>query len=190
VEVEVRAVISDYDEAKFIELVLYVADRLRDDRAGGATKLNKALYFADFAQVRRTGRPITGAEYQRLPHGPAPRRLIPVRRLLIQRGEADVRTESFLGYEQQRLLPRRPPDTTLFTDDEMATIDGVLDDLAHLTALQVSDLSHEEPGWRLTRDGEVIPFETALIAKHQPVTPTARALAADVTRGYGIHADQ
>jgi hypothetical protein len=36
-----------YDEAKFTELLLYVADRLRVDRAGGATKLNKVLFFAD-----------------------------------------------------------------------------------------------------------------------------------------------
>ena len=66
-----------YDEAKFTELLLHVADRLRNDRAGGATKLNKVLYFADFAHVRRHGRPISGAEYQKLAHGPAPRPLRP-----------------------------------------------------------------------------------------------------------------
>ncbi len=30
-----------YSERKFTELVLSVADRLRTDRAGGATKVNK-----------------------------------------------------------------------------------------------------------------------------------------------------
>ena len=50
---------TTYDERKFTELVVYVAARLQSDRSGGATKLNKVLFFADFAHVRRTGRPIT-----------------------------------------------------------------------------------------------------------------------------------
>ena len=33
----------EYDERKLRELVLYVAERLDQDRAGGATKLNKVL---------------------------------------------------------------------------------------------------------------------------------------------------
>jgi hypothetical protein len=97
------------DEAKFTELVLYVADRLGPDRAGGATKLNKVLFFADHAHVRRTGSPITGAEYQKLPQGPAPRRLKPVRERLVARGEARIERAEFLGYELHRLVPQRRP---------------------------------------------------------------------------------
>jgi hypothetical protein len=53
-----RSVDQLYDERKFRELLVLVAGRLSDDEAGGATKLNKVLYFADFAHVRRTGRSI------------------------------------------------------------------------------------------------------------------------------------
>jgi hypothetical protein len=178
-----------YDEPKFTEMVLYVADRLRDDKAGGATKLNKVLYFADFAHVRRTGRPISGAEYQRLGNGPAPRRLLPVRQMLVRSGEADVVSERFLGYEQHRLVPRRPPDIRVFDEDELTTIDRTIDDLAHLTAKQVSDLSHEEPGWQLSEDGDTIPYSTALIARRQVSTPTTQRLAAEVAERYGITTD-
>lgn len=41
-----------YDETKFTELLLYVAGRLADDRAGGATKLNKVIFFTEFTHVR------------------------------------------------------------------------------------------------------------------------------------------
>ena len=176
----------EYNESKFVELVLYVADRLRGDQAGGATKLNKVLYFADFAHVRRTGRPITGAEYQKLDRGPAPRRLVPVRRRLVECGEAEVVREDFLGYEQHRLVPLRPADLSVFDADELATIDKVLADLESLTAKQVSDLSHEEPGWQLSDDGQIIPYETALIAKRQVGTPTSRRLAADIAEQYDL----
>ena len=53
-----------YDERKLTELIVYVADRLADDRAGGSTKLNKVLFFADFAHVRQHGTPITGVSTQ------------------------------------------------------------------------------------------------------------------------------
>ena len=70
----------EYDEAKFAELLLYVARRLDGDPAGGAVKLNKVLFYAEFAHVRAHGQPISGAEYEKLENGPAPRRLLPVRR--------------------------------------------------------------------------------------------------------------
>jgi uncharacterized phage-associated protein len=177
-----------YDENKLQELMLYVAQQLESDRAGGATKLNKVLYFADFAHVRRTGHPITGAEYQKLPQGPAPRRLIPVRRRLIESGEAELRAESYLGYEQHRLVAKRDPDLSLLSADEMDSVNRVLEDLAHLTAAQVSALSHAEPGWQLVDEGERIPYEAALIAPEQMETPTSRRLATEIAERYRITA--
>jgi uncharacterized phage-associated protein len=177
-----------YDERKLTELMLYVARQLESDRAGGATKLNKVLYFADFAHVRRTGHPITGAEYQKLPQGPAPRRLLPVRNRLIEAGEAEIRRESYLGYEQHRLIAKRDPDLSIFEADELESVNRVLEDLAHLTAAQVSALSHAEPGWQLVDEGERIPYEAALIAPEQMQTPTSRKLAAEIAERYRIPA--
>lgn len=175
-----------YDEDKLRELILHVATRLETDRAGGATKLNKVLFFADFASVRTRGRPITGAEYQHLPHGPAPRRLVPIRAALVRDGDAEVIEEDFLGRTQHRLVARRRADLSIFTGEELDLVDRVLDDLAGMTGTQVSTLSHEEPAWKHTDDGESIPYELALVAKDQVVTPTARRLAAEVARRYGL----
>ena len=175
-----------YNETKFTELLLHVAARLRTDRAGGATKLNKVLFFADYAHVRRSGAPITGAEYQKLPQGPAPRRLKPVRDALVAAGAAKVEREEFLGYELQRLVPLREADLSVFTDAELKTIDQDLADLDGLKARQVSDLSHEEAGWRLVEEGEVIPYEAALVGARQISTPTSRRLECEVAEQYGL----
>lgn len=174
------------DERKLTELIVYVADRLADDRAGGSTKLNKVLFFADFTHVRRHGRPITGAQYQKLDFGPAPRRLVPIRQQLINDGAVEIVSEEFLGYQQRRLAALRPADLSVFDADELATIDSVLEDLAGMTAKQVSDLSHEEAAWRHTEMNATIPYESALIPKEQVVTPTARKLAAEVAERYGL----
>ena len=177
---------THYDECKFTELLLYVADRLQADPAGGATKVNKVMFFADFAHVRRHGSPISGAEYQKLEHGPAPRRLKPVRDQLAAAGAAHVVSEDFLGYQVHRLVPDRVADTSVFTAEELATIDKVIADLDGLNARQVSDLSHEEAGWRLVEVGQTIPYEAALLGATQVSTPTTRRLEHQAAQRLGL----
>lgn len=177
---------ATYDERKLTELLLYVAQRLESDRAGGATKLNKILYFADFAHVRRTGAPITGAVYLKLPQGPVPRQLLPIRSRLVARGDAELVREDFLGYELHRLVPRRQPALSVFSAAELDTIEKVLTDLDGLNARQVSDLSHEEAGWRLVGEGEVIPYEAALVGARQISTPTTRRLQQEAAQRFGL----
>lgn len=176
----------NYDERKLTELLLYVAERLLPDTSGGATKLNKVLYFADFAHLRRTGSPITGAEYRKLRHGPAPRRLKPIRDLLVEHSDVEISMEDFLGYTVHRLVPKRAADTSVFSESELATIDKVIGDLEGLTARQVSDLSHEEAGWRLVEFGDTIPYESALLGAAQSSTPTSRRLEHHAASQHGL----
>ncbi|MCB0981010.1 MAG: SocA family protein, partial [Ilumatobacter sp.] len=175
-----------YDERKFTELLLHVASRLQSDRSGGATKLNKVMFFAEFAHVRRTGRPISGAVYQKLEHGPAARRQRPVRDNLVAAGEASLEAEEFLGYQQHRLVPLRNADLSVFTTEELATIDKVLADLDGLNARQVSDLSHDEAGWQLVDFGDDIPYEAALVGARQVSTPTSRRLQHEAAAQAGL----
>jgi hypothetical protein len=175
-----------YDEAKFTEMVLYVAGRLAHDRAGGATKLNKVLFFAEFTHVRRHAAVISGCEFQKLEHGPAPRQLLPVRHRLEASGEIEIREEDFLGRPLHRLVPLREADLAAFSDLERQTIDDVIDQLDGLTGRQVSDLSHDEPGWQLIDFGETIPYATASLGWEQVSTPTSRRLSGEVAERYGI----
>ena len=66
------------NEDKLKQLILYVSQKYAGDSEFGSTKLNKILYFSDFLFYANTGKPITGVTYQRLPYGPAPRRMKPV----------------------------------------------------------------------------------------------------------------
>lgn len=85
-----------------------------------------------------------------------------------------------------RLVPLRAPDTSVFTAAELETIEGVLADLDGLNARQVSDLSHDEAGWQLTDDGEIIPYEAALVGARQARTPTTERLERQVAAAYGL----
>lgn len=59
-----------------------------------------------------------------------------------------------------------------------------------MTAGQVSELSHQEPGWRLTGIGETIPFATAFLDFPQIETPTSHRLAVEVAARYGLTASR
>ena len=156
---------DEYDEGKFVEALLYVAKHLEADPAGGAVKINKVLYYADFGHMRAFGRPITGADYQKLPHGPAPRRLVPVREQLIAGGEAVLREETYLGRTMYRLVASREPEVARFSATEIELLDQAIAAVQGRSGGEVSAASHREPGWQMVGDGESIPYETAFLRR-------------------------
>lgn len=158
---------TEFQSEKFKELILYFSERgLKENLVIGSTKLNKLLFFSDFRAYAKLGEPITGARYQRLEWGPAPRALLPVRSELIGNGDA-----SFSDSEDwnQVLSPRREPDMSLFSDDERFIIDEVFEELRPLNATAASDYSHtNSPGWLAADEFEDIPYGTARISTKRP----------------------
>jgi len=157
----------NFEREKFIELLLYFAKRGVDEGLViGSTKLNKLLFFADFRAYAKLGAPITGARYQKLEWGPAPRALLPVRAELVLNG--DVRYADSEDWNQI-LKPQRDPDLSHFSDDEKFIIDEVFEELRPFNATAASDYSHlNSPGWHAADEYEDIPYETARINTARP----------------------
>jgi uncharacterized phage-associated protein len=177
---------TEPSEERLAELILYVALGLLDDKHGGATKVNKVLFYAEFTHIREHGVPITGVPYQRLPQGPAPRRLLPIREQLIANGDAKIERETVFGRPQDRLVPLREIRSDVFSQTERDTIENVIDALWGKTAAQVSAMSHEELGWLMVADGEDIPLATAYLppqaAMSEGAKRRARELAATLSQ--------
>ena len=155
-------------QQKFRELIIYIAERCQDAEFFGATKLNKILYRADFEAFRRFGRPITGAPYFRLPKGPAPKALKPVRRDLKAEGAIEIEYRPVGNLVQARVVPLRAPYRDLFSAGELALVDEIIKDLWDQTAEEVSDASHDII-WRGRQDQEDIPYE-AVYLSNDPLT--------------------
>lgn len=152
----------DYRADKFAELILYISRKCESDKRFGATKLNKLLYYSDFRAYAKFGAPITGATYQRIEHGPAPRQYVPVVKDLIARGEAEFEQRDHFFRRQDRLVAKRDPDLAVFSDGELELVDRVIQEFWGRNAKEVSDKSHEE-GWRLVQPRETIPYWTVFI---------------------------
>jgi hypothetical protein len=171
-----------FDRPKFRELLLNAAWKLREEPEGGATVLNKVLYYAEFGHRRQFGETITGARYFRLPDGPAPRALKPVRDELIAEGAARLVPTTFNGFTQDRLIPTAEPPHDLLDDAALQSLDEALILLKGKTARQASDMSHEELGWRFVDDYEDIPPETAFLATRVMVTDVMRSQARQLAK--------
>lgn len=168
---------------KFEELLLYVAEKSADDPNFGATKLNKLLFFSDFFAYAQLGRPITGARYQKLARGPAPREIMQVQQYLVQRGDAVIQTRERFGLVQKRLIPLRRPRLSIFTPEEIALVDEVVDELWDQSAARTSAISHDQMvGWQIVGMGEDIPYHSVFLSA-EPLT------AADIERGRQIAAE-
>ena len=95
-----------YSEEKLRELILLIAHKSKADPRLRAVKLNQPLYYADFTAYRRLGKSITGAEYQHLPEGPAPRKGLPAQERLKRDGAIEMVYEPSLIGEPLQYCPK------------------------------------------------------------------------------------
>ena len=158
------------NERKFLELVLYIGEQMKDDPNYGATVLNKVLWNADFTHYRDHGTPITGAEYVKMPYGPAPKSTLPrIRDCLVARGRARI-VNAAVGpskMKQDRLVPveGEHADLSRFSDTELAAVDESIKEYNGLTATAASKKTHDFIGYVIASMDEYIPYETILVEK-------------------------
>lgn len=144
------------------ELILLAAAELSSDPSYGATKLNKALFFSDFLHYKRHGSPITGATYERLPRGPAPKDIVSARQALVDAGDARLERVGYLGYVQARLVALRTPAGGTFGDTQTQMVRQACAALAGHSHANVL-------GWQLAAERETIPYESIFLASATPV---------------------
>ena len=160
-----RHVASD---KKLRELILLICNRSENDPPFGATKLNKLLFFCDFIAYLEYGSPITGHEYFRLPKGPAPKKLVPIRERMKSRGELAYKQVDYFSYKQERPIALREPDVSEFSAREIDLVDRVVRKFLNKTASEISEYSHGFIGWKIAKQRELIPYHMALIGTRKP----------------------
>lgn len=157
------------NERKFRELIIYVASKCQPDGSFGAIKLNKILFHADFIAYGSLGKPITGMEYMKLEHGPAPKMLAPIRQEMERDKDIVVVSATRFGYRQDRVVARRDPDLSLFTAEEIALVDSIISECWGATATDLSEMTHGYRGWRMARNlRDLIPYEAVFLSDEPP----------------------
>jgi hypothetical protein len=160
----------EFNSRKFKEMILYFSKRgLDEGLVIGSTKLNKLMAFSDFEAWADLGHPITGAEYQRLEHGPAARQMVPIINQMLADKEVRWKEKPENEWDDVLLPDQTKPNPDIFLPEELAIMDRVFDELRPYNAKATSDLSHERlAGWRVLKDGETIPYETYVVSSNPP----------------------
>ena len=174
----------EFNDHKFNELILYIAQQSETDPRFGATKLNTLLFYIDFGAYRILGTPVAGATYQHLPAGPAPREMLTARRYLLDSGAARMEIRPYFASTQERLHPHRDADLREFSPQERTIIDNVIDEFWNYNARSISAYSHEEWGWRVTKDFDDIPYYLAWVSS-DPLTPEQIMMGQEVAKVHG-----
>ncbi len=165
---------TEETRARLRELILYIADKCKDDPKFGATKLNKILYFIDAVSFREYGEPVTGIQYARRENGPAPKHFLPVREQMKADGEIEMEIRNYI-YQQHRVVAKRKSNLDLFSSRDIALVDAIIEELSSLNGTDLSGLSHGIV-WNILDDGEQIPYEAVLISD-APLSASAIAWA-------------
>jgi hypothetical protein len=156
------------NDAKLKELILYVAERSADDAYFGATKLNKILFYSDFLAYAHFGESITGHPYFRLPHGPGPRRLVPIQNEMLEAQDIVLANVQRYAFRQKRIVPLRPAELESFTPDQLDLVQEVIELFRSKSAIEASELSHGFLGWELVEPFEDIPYPTVFLSRETP----------------------
>lgn len=162
---------SRESDRKMKELILYLAVKSEEDPRFSSTKLNKLLFYCDFAAYRDLGRSITGHSYRKLPFGPAPKAMLPILDQMKRDQDCVEIERDHFGRTQRRVEARRPPESSVFSPEELGLADRILADLWESSATEVSDLSHDFIGWKAAALNEIIPYETVFVG--DPAAPVS-----------------
>lgn len=156
------------DDEKLRELILFIASRSTDDERFGSVKLNKLLFFSDFLAFAELGTSITGHPYQKLPKGPAPKRLLPILEAMQEDRIFAISERDCWGHSRKVPIALRSANVKIFTAEEIALVTDVLENLYRKNAKGISTLSYRFPWWDHIADGEIIPYEAALLRRLKP----------------------
>lgn len=146
---------------KFTEMVVYFSEQMTPFK----TKMNKLLFYADFLMFRQSCFSISGVRYKAIDMGPVPNNFQSIFEYLANKDEIDIYTTEFpQGYTGEKFVARkdRPFNATLFTQNELETLEKVATVFKETSTNEIIGLSHLEEAWKKNeKDKGVISYEYA-----------------------------
>lgn len=168
-EIEPREIVKESPE-KLREVLLYMLDKVGAKPNVGETVICKLLYFIDFDYYEKYGKSITGLTYVRNHYGPTPqaRTFTGVVNAMRHAHELEVIETPYFNHLQKKYLPVTKPLLSYLSGQELRHVDEVLARLGDKSAAELSDLSHKDTPWIVTKNNQPIDYQFAMY--RTPVT--------------------
>src|SRR5690606_38603734 len=114
------------------------------------TKMNKLLFYTDFAMFRQTGQLISGARYKAIPYGPVPDSFELIFERLAKQDVIDILYEELPEGGQKQFLEGNANRTfkkSLFSDEELEMLHKVHERFKKTKPYEIVEISHKESAW-------------------------------------------
>lgn len=156
-----RISVSKLHIDKFKNVLLYILEHCAGKPNVGETVLYKLLYFSDFNYYELYEEHLTGATYRKLPYGPVPQKLDSIIKQMMEDNQLQRIKTDYHGFTQTRYLPLEKADLTQLLASEKMVIDRVIEQMSDWSATAISDFSHKDMPWIISKEGEDINYELA-----------------------------
>lgn len=143
---------------KAMNMVLFFAQRISPFK----TKLNKLMFYADFAHYRSNLVSISGLEYHAIRMGPVPNNFNTLFDFAVTKSLIDINYivfDSNNGVVGEKFVPTKGANFNdkIFSAAELKTLNEVADRFANVTVTEIINLSHQEAAW-LEQEGGTRPI--------------------------------
>lgn len=129
---------------KVAQFVLLLAKEARPLK----TRLNKLMFYCDFAHFQKTGFSISGCTYRAIQMGPVPSHYHELFGVLENEKYVHMEEELFdHGGIGERFLPNQAPAENTFSEGELATIQTIISAFADIRTREIIEICHQEKGW-------------------------------------------
>ncbi|MCK5768047.1 MAG: DUF4065 domain-containing protein [Candidatus Atribacteria bacterium] len=153
---------SQFNYEKFVNVILFFATNIK---RLFKTKLMKLLFYSDFVNFRNNTVSITGLKYIKNYFGPTPIKhellLGELFEKYITYQVEYVKTSKDNVEEYEFIKPLEKPSLSIFSQEEINSMEKVLSAFKHLTSEKITQCSHKEEAWTKTKNKEIISYEYA-----------------------------
>ena len=153
---------SQFNYEKLVNMILFFASEIN---RLFKTKLMKLIFYSDFVNFRDNTLSITGLKYIKNYYGPTP---IKHELLLGELFEKYitykieyVKTSKDNVEEYEFIKSLEKPTMGIFSQEEINSMNEVLNAFKHLTSEEITQCSHKEEAWTKSKNKEIISYEYA-----------------------------
>ncbi len=147
--------VLNYNSEKLSEMAHYIISKCDKNTNFGKTVLYKLLYFSDFNHYKKNNKSITNEEYRKIEFGPAPVHIA----IIIDKLEKGKKIETKQLSQNTKYKILDAPKLSTLSKEEISTIDKVIKKLGALSATQISNLSHKDNPYLVSKDNGIIDYD-------------------------------
>jgi putative zinc finger/helix-turn-helix YgiT family protein len=147
-----------FDYEKFCAMVLFFAHKSEELLK---TKLMKLLNYSDMIFYKENGISISGIKYVHLPYGPVPENFDILLGTMAADHIAYIEVFYDNGYEKHQVIPECDIPEEVLSEEEFVVLERVYTRFIDFGSVDISNYSHKEKGYSLTKQGEIISYAYA-----------------------------